>query len=80
MKDPNLVKLGGNIRIHRELIGLSQEQLAVRAGLHRTYLGGVERGERNISILNLVRISAALGVKLTMLVDGISGFIAKEED
>ena len=80
MKDPNLVKLGGNIRIHRELIGLSQEQLAIRAGLHRTYLSGVECGERNISILNLVRISAALGVKLTMLVDGISGFVSKEED
>ena len=44
--------------------GLSQEQLAFRCGLDRTYVGGVERGERNISIVNIERIARALGLSL----------------
>lgn len=52
---------------HRLAIGLSQESLAERTGLHRTYIGSVERGERNICIDNMERIAMALGVELTTL-------------
>ena len=62
-----LETLGGNIRRQRLKTGLSQEVLADRAGLHRTYVGGVERGERNISVLNLAKIATALDVEITVL-------------
>lgn len=53
-------KFGVNVRAQREAQGISQEELADLAGLHRTYIGSVERGERNVSLLNILRISAAL--------------------
>jgi transcriptional regulator with XRE-family HTH domain len=54
-----------NIRRFRQKQGLSQEALADLAGLHRTYVGAVERGERNITLLNANKIAEALGVKLS---------------
>jgi transcriptional regulator with XRE-family HTH domain len=62
-KSPNtsLIEFGLVVRQLRARIGLSQEELAFRSGLHRTYIGGVERGERNIGLLNIVRIADALG-------------------
>lgn len=56
------VRLGGNIRSMRLSRGFSQEALAIECGLHRTYIGGVERGERNITIQTLVKIASALNV------------------
>ena len=59
-----------NMRALREDIGLSQEKLADIAGLHRTYIGSIERGERNLSIDNIEKISLALGVAPhTLLLD-----------
>lgn len=59
-KDAVTVKLGVAIRQLREDFGLSQEDLADKADLHRTYIGSIERGERNVSIINIVRIARAL--------------------
>ncbi len=50
------------VRGARQDQGLSQEGLAELAGLHRTYVGDVERGERNVSLVNIERLSAALGL------------------
>lgn len=50
------------IRAIREGRGYSQERLAELASLHRTYIGGVERGERNVSLVNIWRIAEALGI------------------
>jgi transcriptional regulator with XRE-family HTH domain len=60
--------LGFNIRIERHRKGYSQEDLAEHSGLHRTYIGVVERGEKNISIFNCLKISKALGINLYELI------------
>jgi transcriptional regulator with XRE-family HTH domain len=54
-----------NIKRTRLAKGISQEALADLAGLHRTYVGAVERGERNITLINANRIAEALGVRLS---------------
>lgn len=53
------------VRELRKQLGVSQEELAHASGLHRTYVGAVERGERNITLLNAERIAIALGVALS---------------
>jgi transcriptional regulator with XRE-family HTH domain len=63
----SLKRLGNAIRLLRTQKGLSQEDLATISGLDRTYIGGVERGERNISILNIIKISDALEVDLNSI-------------
>jgi len=64
-------KLGQKIREQRIVIGLSQEELADVSGLHRTYIGSIERGERNVSLQNIVLIARALSVSPSILLDGI---------
>ena len=59
-----------NLRKIRLSKNLSQEQLAELSGLHRTYVGSVERGERNISIDNVEALAKALGVSAAELLDG----------
>lgn len=56
-------QLGAAIRKLRKELGFSQEGFASEVGLHRTYMGSVERGERNLSLVNLVRISSGLRIK-----------------
>ena len=60
--------IGDNIRKARQKKGWSQEEFAFNCGLHRTYVGAVERGKRNITILNLRKIAITLGVKIYDLV------------
>ena len=67
--DDILHKVGFKIRCLREERGWSQEELAERGGLHRAYIGHVERGERNLGIQNLEKIARALGVDARNLVD-----------
>jgi len=67
--DPVLVALGEAIRRARTGIGLSQEALAVDADLDRSYMGGIERGEHNLTVMNIVKIADALTLKLSTLLD-----------
>ena len=55
--------IGSNIKHYRKVLGISQEKLAEISGLHRTYIGSVERGERNISAKNIAKIAAVLDVE-----------------
>ena len=64
-------RFGARVRALRVARGLSQEELAQNAGLHRTYVGGIERGERNISLVNIKKLAAALGVTLDSLMKDI---------
>ncbi|MFZ7173679.1 helix-turn-helix domain-containing protein [[Pasteurella] aerogenes] len=64
-----LKQLGLSIKLERVRKGLSQEELAELSGLHRTYIGMVERAERNISVLNLVLIAKALDISIDTLLN-----------
>ncbi len=59
--------IGKNIKFLRESRGYSQEILGLKAGFHRTYIGAVERGERNLSITNLCQLASALRVNPSVL-------------
>jgi transcriptional regulator with XRE-family HTH domain len=63
--------LGERIKVERNALGLSQEALAHQSGIHWTFLGQVERGQRNISLHNLLKIAGGLGVDPAELVRGL---------
>ena len=69
-RDHLLSQVGKRIRSLREAKGVSQEGLAEKSGLHRTYIGGVERGLRNPSLKSLARMAKALDVRIGQLFDG----------
>ena len=71
MSDSVLKRLGTRLRNLRHARGISQEGLADLAGLHRTYIGGIERGERNASVVNLMALAKALGISLSTLVEDV---------
>jgi transcriptional regulator with XRE-family HTH domain len=60
-------RFGFALKTRREELGLTQEEFAERAGIHRTYLSDVERGTRNISLLNIERVAFALSITLSKL-------------
>lgn len=64
-----LEKVGSNVREKRKQRGLSQEELGEKAGFHFSYIGGVERAEKNITLLNLVKIANALEIDVQELLN-----------
>jgi len=64
MKREVLIKFGNKVREQRLLLGLSQEELASRAGVHRTYVGMIERAEKNITLTNVEKIAKALKLSI----------------
>lgn len=69
MKREVLVKFGKKVREKRLEGSLSQEKLAARAGVHRTYIGMIERGEKNITLSNVEKIAKALNISMKELMD-----------
>ena len=63
--------LGENLRVHRQAAGKSQDALANESGLHRTYVGAVERGERNPTYVTLSRYASSLDLTVSELVEGL---------
>ena len=66
-KDAYLVAIGKSIKERRNILKVSQEALADHAGIDRSHMGKIERGERNVTLLNLIRIADALGCTLSSL-------------
>lgn len=64
-----MITFGRNVQIARQTLNISQEELAFRAGLHRTYIGMVERAERSISLQNAKKIADALNLTLDSLLE-----------
>ena len=68
-KQPALVALGEAIRRVRLASGVSQEELALRAEIDRGYMGGIERGESNLTVLNVVKIAGAMNLTASELLE-----------
>ncbi|HEX8299481.1 MAG TPA: helix-turn-helix transcriptional regulator [Rubricoccaceae bacterium] len=75
-----LARLGAAVRARRRVAGLSQEGLAERSDLHRNYVGGVERGERNVGYLNLLALARGLGCVPAVLVAEATPDASSETD
>lgn len=65
--------IGDRIRIYRKAAGMSQNELAEKVGMHYAYIGQVERGEKNMTIKTLCRISEALEIPPEKLIAGVGG-------
>ena len=72
-KSDILLNFGQVVRVYRKAAGLSQEELADRAAIHRTYIGGIERGERNPTLLMIHRLAKALSVDPSKLLEHQAG-------
>lgn len=70
MKRNVLRQFGDNVKKLRKAKGWSQEELAKKAGLHRTYIGSIERSERNVSLINVQKIANALSTTIRKLLEG----------
>lgn len=70
-KNKYLVELGKRIKQVRKTKELSQEQLALKAEIDRSYMGGIERGERNVTFLTLVKLATCLGCDVAEFTKGI---------
>lgn len=68
-KNTTCISFGSFVRHLRETAGFSQEELADRANVHRTYIGGIERGERNPTLITIHKIAEALGVPCARLLE-----------
>jgi transcriptional regulator with XRE-family HTH domain len=68
-KNYMLVRFGRKVRMEREKRNISQEKLGELAGIHRTYVGMIERGEKNITLLNIEKVASALDLTLKQMVD-----------
>ncbi len=62
------LRFGQRVKERRKVLGLSQDALADKCGMHRTYIGSIERGERNITLINADRIAKSLDIELSELV------------
>lgn len=69
IKEPILLKFGKNVQEYRKAQQLSQEQLAELAGVHRTYIGMIERAEKNITLCNIEKIAKALNISISKLLE-----------
>lgn len=67
MKDTLLIKFGRKVRSERLKRGFSQEELASRADVHRTYIGMIERAEKNITLKNIEKVAKALNLSISEL-------------
>ena len=65
------IRFGKAVRKKRHKLGVSQEEFADICGLDRTYIGGIERGERNVALINIDKIARALDLSLSELLKGI---------
>ena len=70
-KNDLCIRLGQNVRLLRQAKAISQEELGILSGLHRTYIGHVERGERNVSLKTIVQLARALEVSPSELLKGV---------
>ena len=71
MKKPILIKFAKRVREERKKLVLSQEEFAAKAGFHRTYIGMIERAERNITLSNIEKFAKAFHVSISVLLKAL---------